>query len=38
MAIPILKNKYIELFTEEPNVLARVVQEKLIELKGCNNK
>ena len=37
MAIPILKTKYLELFSEEPNVLTRVVQEKLMELKGCNN-
>ena len=34
MAIPQLKQKYLDLFKNEPQVLARVVEDQLLELRG----
>jgi hypothetical protein len=34
MTIPQLKNRYLELFKNEPQVLSRVVEDQLLDLRG----
>jgi hypothetical protein len=37
MAIPVLKQKYLALFQEHPDVLTKVISEQLIEMQGCKS-
>ena len=38
MAIPDLRNQYLELFAADPATLSKVIAEQVMELRGCKQE